>query len=496
MNTNNIALRAAMVIALGTVPAITVAYSPGLPLNLASELVVPEGNAIKFTPGATYGINLDMKEFVNSTIGTNAPLEVKISLTNGATFKGVTASSLSCNYSGTTVKPADSLLNGADGDSLVTFKLPAGAFTASTTDATCQFTGGMSMTSGSKNGLATYGMVVSAYLNSVVESEKVKKTIEGSVVSFKQAFGTSVTPNEITIDVADPAFSQKFLAKSNVSEGKSAVLGTLQYKVVAADAFKVDNAGALSNVAGADLLPAGNLTITLSGTPLQAGAGGTTVSVGRGAGGIAACNDASPKNPSVSGVVSFSTVTPAEFVAGTTFCYKVDGATRIDKGLVTFDITAPTDPAKTPNITVVGEKTLATFYKNGTSVKILTIPDPTDLNNELNIRIYNMSSSVVKVYGSLYKTDGTVIGSKNTLLGSIDPNGVKVLKSGGPAPANLGLANLFTVTTWGGGRAWIQIEGDSQALRVQAIAKTAGTMVNMSDRVLEDNGTFKRSGTK
>ena len=103
-----------------------------------------------------------------------------------------------------------------------------------------------------------------------------------------------------------------------------------------------------------------------------------------------------------------------------------------------------------------------------------------------------MSSSKIKVYGTLYKIDGSVIG-KNVGLGDIDGNAVKVLKSGGPAPANVGLANLFGVTTWGGGRAWLQIEGDSQQLRVQALAKTAGTLVNMSDRVIEDSGAFYRS---
>jgi hypothetical protein len=54
---------------------------------------------------------------------------------------------------------------------------------------------------------------------------------------------------------------------------------------------------------------------------------------------------------------------------------------------------------------------------------------------------------------------------------------------------------VFGLTTWGGGRAWMQIEGDSQLIRVQALAKTAGILVNMSDRVIEDSGTFKRPGT-
>ncbi len=503
MNTNNIALRAAVVIALGAVPAVASAtlYSPGLPVTLASELPFTGSNLINFD-GATYGITIDMKKFINHTIGTSAPLEIKMTLTNGATFNGVVATDLTCNYNaaGGGAVAAASKLNGAASETLVTFKLPAGSFTAAAAEAICIFTGGINLTSGSKGGNAAYDMMVSSYLKSVIADEQVQDTIAGTVVGFRQAFGIVMTPGQVTIDVADPSLSQKFVTKANVIDGKNTVMGTLKYDVVSTSTVEIAN-GTISTVAGTDLLPASNLTITLSGTPLMAAAGGTTVSVGRGVGAVA-CDligatlpAASVKNPTVSGAVSFDDVTNLELIAGVTFCYRVDGLTRLDKGLVTFGITVPSDVNKQPNVAVTGDKVLTTFYKNGTSVKVLTIPDPTDLNNELNIRIYNMSTSSVKVYGSLYKIDGTLIGEKNTLLGSIDPNAVKVLKSGGPAPKNLDLANVFKVTTWGGGRAWMQIEGDSQQIRVQAIAKTAGTMVNMSDRVIEDSGTFKRPGT-
>jgi len=512
MNTNNIALRAAVVIALGAVPAVASAtlYSPGLPVTLASELPFTGSNLINFD-GATYGITIDMRKFINHSIGTSAPLEIKMTLTNGATFNGVVATDLTCNYNaaGGGAVAAASKLNGAASETLVTFKLPAGSFTAAAAEALCIFTGGINLTSGSKGGNAAYDMMVSSYLKSVIADEQVQDTIAGTVVGFRQAFGIVMTPGQVTIDVADPSLSQKFVTKANVIDGKNAVLGTLKYSVVSTSTVKIsDNVGTIApigtiaggGVAGADLLPT-PLSITLSGTPLMAAAGGTTVSVGRGVGAVA-CDligatlpAASVKNPTVSGAVSFDDVTNLELIAGVTFCYRVDGLTRLDKGLVTFGITVPSDVNKQPNVAVTGDKVLTTFYKNGTSVKVLTIPDPTDLNNELNIRIYNMSTSSVKVYGSLYKIDGTLIGEKNTLLGSIDPNAVKVLKSGGPAPKNLDLANVFKVTTWGGGRAWMQIEGDSQQIRVQAIAKTAGTMVNMSDRVIEDSGTFKRPGT-
>ncbi len=489
-----------MVIALGSLPAVASAtlYSPGLPITLASELPFTGSNLINFD-GTTYGITIDMKKFINHTIGTSAPLEIKMTLTNGATFNGAVATDLTCNYNaaGGGAVAAASKLNGGTSETLVTFKLPAGSFTAAAAEAVCIFTGGINLTSGSKGGNATYDMMVSSYLKSVIVDEQVQDTIEGTIVGFRQAYGVVMTPGQVTIDVADPSLSQKFVTKANVSDGKSAVMGTLKYDVVSTSTVKIAN-GAIQAVAGTDLLPT-PLSITLSGTPLMAAAGGTTVSVGRAANATLACDPglaaASVKNPTASGAVSFDDVANTDLIAGVTFCYRVDGLTRIDKGLVTFGITVPSDVNKQPNVAVTGDKVLTTFYKNGTSVKVLTIPDPTDLNNELNIRIYNMSTSSVKVYGSLYKIDGTLIGEKSTLLGSIDPNAVKVLKSGGPAPKNVDLANVFKVTTWGGGRAWMQIEGDSQQIRVQAIAKTAGTMVNMSDRVIEDGGTFKRPGT-
>jgi len=506
MNTNNIALRAAMVIALGAVPVVASAtiYSPGAPVTLASELPFTGSNPIEFAPSATYGITINMSKFINHTIGTSAPLEIKMSLTNGATFTDTVAGDLVCNYKlPDAAIPAASKLNGANGESTVTFKLPAGAFTAAAAEAVCVFGGGINLTSGSKGGNAAYDMTVSSFLKSVIVDEQVQDSIAGTVVRFGQAYGLSMTPGQVTIDVADPSLAQKFVIQTNVSDaGRSAVLGSLTYKVINSNAVKINNGGVISTIAaGTDLLPTGNLTVTLSGTPLMAAAGGTTVSVGRGAGGALACLPAAVggvKNPTVSGTVTFDNVTPADLIAagGTTFCYMVDGATRIDKGFVTFDITAPSDSVKQPNITVTGEKVLTTFYKNGTSIKVLTIPDPTDMNNELNIRIYNMSSSAVNVFGTLYNPKGTVIGEKNTPLGSIDPNAVKVLKSGGPAPKNMEVANMFKVTSFGGGRAWMQIEGDSQQIRVQVYAKTGGVLVNMSDRVIEDGGTFKRPGTK
>jgi len=501
MNTNNIALRAAVIIALGT-PAVAssaTTYAPGTAVVLASEQLITSTTAKAIFAGA-FKININMSEFAGRDIGTGSPLEVKIALTNGATFTDTTAGSFGCAYTGTQglvnagapTTAAESMLNGQAGESVATFKMRGGTFTAAPAEAYCTFSGGIVLTSGSKDGNASYEMMVSAYLKSQagIAEDEVKKTVAGAVLTFKQSYAIVMTPGQTTIDVADPSFSQKF--KGTV-DGKSAVLGTIEYKVVNAEYANTLVGGVITPNAGLEDVLQGNTTVTLSGAPLMAAAGGTTVFVAYGTTDVLACDaaNATKKSPTSAGVVTFEGIIPAN-MAKQIFCYVVDGSTRVDKGVVTVDITTPTDSSKRPNVSIVGDKTLSTFYKNGTSVKVLTIPDPTDGNNELNIRIYNMSSSKIKVYGTLYKTDGSVIG-KNVGLGDIDGNAVKVLKSGGPAPANLGLANLFGVTTWGGGRAWLQIEGDSQQLRVQALAKTAGTLVNMSDRVIEDSGAFYRS---
>jgi hypothetical protein len=156
---------------------------------------------------------------------------------------------------------------------------------------------------------------------------------------------------------------------------------------------------------------------------------------------------------------------------------------------VSFDATVTTSATSKPNVEVSGEKVAAKYYKNGTSIKILTIPDPTDTNNPFNIRIYNMGATDAGVYGTLYNTKGQLIGTANTLLSTLKPKAVKVMKA-------TDLGTLFGVTTWGAGRAWLQIEGDSQQIRAQAYAKTGGVLVNMSDRVIEDSGTFKRADTQ
>jgi len=496
MNTNNIALRTAVVIALGSVPAVASAtlFSPSNPVILAREIAPPTGALIRFssTDVPSHALTLSITNLKGRTIDTNFPFELRLTLTNGATFSSPAAGDLACNYSaadGTpAAKVADSVLQGADNK--LVFKLQQGRI--ATESPICVFSGLVNMTSGSKGGDASYDMSSTAYIYSTVSpNDNAFETVQGSIVTFRQAYQMGVSPSSTTIDVSSPSFSMKFAGGLT-----AASMGNLKYTSVNGYNNKVV-AGVITQITSpaVDVLP-GSSEITLSGTPLQSQG---TVIIGWDGN---ACDDAitmgtNAKTASVSGTVSFSVVAAnAAGVAdglvdadGTSFCYIVDGGTKLSKGLVTFDVTTPTNSTQMPNVSVAGDKTIAKFFKNGSSMKVLTIPDPTDLNNPFNIRIYNMGASESGIYGTLYNVKGERLGTANLPLATLKAGAVKVLTTAQ-------LASAFGVASWGGGRAWMQIEGDSQQIRVQALAKTNGVVVNMSDRVMEDNGTTKRSSTQ
>ena len=481
MNMNNMALRTAVVIALGAVPVVGFAaslYAPGTPITLAREITVGAGGLVDFGTNADTALKIDVTKMKGREITTTIPLEVRLTLTNGATFDTQTAGVFSCDYDAG-AEAAQAVLQAAP--EIATFKMPAGKFDADAP--ACYYKGKIKLANGSKGGDADYGMVANAYLNSTETPEdSVTATIQGSIVLFKQAYGLVVTPAPVTIDVASPSLSTQFVGK--VSSGK---MGIFEYATaIAVSALYIkDVNGTLAEVGAGDILD--KATITLTGTPLQAG-GVVTITVG--GTNCDKVNDKYVKAPTSSGVVSFEIDgTDLGDENGVGVCYVVDGTTKLNKGLVTFDATATGDGNKMPSVTVVGDKTFTKFYKNGTSVKVLTIPAPDDVNNPFNLRIYNMGATTAKVYGTLYQVDGQILGGKSSVeLASVDPNAVKVFKSSD-------LGKVFGVTTWTG-RAWMQIEGDSQQIRVQALAKTNGVMVNMSDRVLEDRGAFYRSDSK
>jgi len=491
MKTKNASiLRAAVAVALGMTPVFALAatnYAPSKPVILATEIEVPEGAQVKLM--GSYAITLDMKDFSGRSIDSNVtPLEVRLKLTDGAVFDaGLSADSFNCAYTGTPIPRAStalSILNGGANQNAVTFKMDKGDFTNQAGKQICVFSGAIKLNSGQK----AYSMSVTAYLKSPVASDEVKMdTLAGAVVDFKQSWIASVTPNDVLINVASPYFAKKFGAQGAVS----AQLGSVTFANVDASIKKTTSLvdGALVAVGVGDVLP-GSVKIVLSGDPLKT----TNAVVVRELSTTPAGNRCQTvvaggytplgvKTANASGVVSFDTVPAAEFAAAA-FCLVVDGENRVEKGTVTYEFVKSSGKA---NLDVAGDKVLATFKKNGTSVKVLNVPAPDDTSDPVNIRVYNMSSSEAKVYGTLYQMNGQIVGGKsNVELATVPANGVKVINA-------KTLSSVLAVSTWAG-RAWLQLEGDSQSLRVQALMYTgtpsatgAKTIINMSDRVLSDS---------
>jgi len=491
MNTNNMnVLRAAIALALGGASLLATAatiYTPGSPVVLASEMATKAGHAVAFE-GATYALTFDMKSFSGRTIDSNVtPLEIRLRLTDGAVFKsGLAVGSLTCNYTANAAtpnsNPATNVLNGGANEAVVTFKMPDGDITNLEGKALCNFSGVIALNSGQKD----YGMIVSAYLKGPTTNDDVKGDLAGSIVTFKQSHVLNVLPTSPTINVASPHFSQKFEAAGGVS----AKLGSFTFaQVDATNIFKANDAGTLAILASPGDILADGTKITLSGDPLKtpgimiarstvAGTDPCTTTVNTTNGPYEV------KTASSSGIVSFDSVPAAKFVDAV-FCAIVDGNTRIEKGVISFELTKPTDSGA--NLDVAGDKTLATFVKNGTSVKVLNIPGPKDTSDTVNIRVYNMSTVETKVYGTLYQMDGAIVGGKkNAELATVPAGGVKVINA-------KALASSLAVEDWVG-RAWLQLEGDSQNLRVQALMYTgqpsatgARTIINMSDRIKADS---------
>jgi hypothetical protein len=123
-------------------------------------------------------------------------------------------------------------------------------------------------------------------------------------------------------------------------------------------------------------------------------------------------------------------------------------------------------------------KHLTTVTKNGTSLKILNIPDRDTTGDKPFIRLYNKGESDASVIGTMYDQDGNVIGTKDSdlLAGEkIGPKEVRILGFATIASA-LGVSD----TGWPNQRAWMQIESDSLSLDAQGLVRTGDVLVNMS----------------
>ena len=489
MNTNKFALRAAMLAALGVggLPHLAQAamMKIGTPIKLSTEMVNAGSIAAAMTFSSTNNVQIDISPIAGRNVSDTTPIEMRLTLTGGATFSTApTAAKFLCTYGATPVAAT----NVITGPQTATFKLPNGVVGASPI---CSLEdGAISLNSGQVD----YGMIVSGVMKNGDEIIEIKAA--GSIITFGQECVMGLTTKNVTIDVASPSSSTKFVSNLDSSKKtiQTAALGTFTYTGSLETIYSLDSNKLPAEIKDCSTI-LNTLTISVTGSPLVSGMSLWTDTHTTLCGGDPG---AAMKVVGSSSTVTFAAVTYAQNTP-ITVCYAVDGTARIDKGKVTYTLAGlDKDPAIKGNFTPnTIDTTLADFYKNGTSVKVLNIPSPSDTRDKLNIRIYNMGANSADVYGVLYaNTDNTTvkkikIGSVESIkIATIPPRGVVVVQS-------TALATPFQVVGWSG-RAWMQIEGESQDIRVQAMMRSGGTtgpLFNFSDRVLEDGGSFCRSGT-
>jgi len=486
MNTNKTILHAAIATALGFAsPYATASYIEiGSPIKFATEVKVGDNKTVGMP--ADHALKLNMSAFAGRNVSDTSPLELRLSLTNGAKFNhaslavaGILATDLSCNYTGAggaTTKNAANVLNGLADDVSVTFKLPDGNIAG--TNPICAL---KSLHLKLQSGQKAYEMVATGYLKS--NAEPVIVNTAGSIVDFTMAFGANVDSKVVTIDVTNPSLSQKFV------DGKTVVeLGLISYTAMTTPVYKpVDPAVAIGKGDVVDGLKA-----VLSGSSLSVPDAKVHVILGSD-GAKCAGTVKTTVTAAASGVTfNFVAADLAEANKGLLFCYEVSGTNRIEKGKISLDLSATGGVDATPNVTIT-DGTLATVVKNGASFKVLNIPNSTSTTDKAFIRIYNFSTGKASIYGTLYEQGngtgpGKELGRGKTLT-EIDAGAVKVLEA-------KTLETIFGVS-WSG-RAWLQIEGDSQQIRAQVLVRSGGAggaLINLSDRILEDSGAICRSGT-
>jgi hypothetical protein len=507
MNKKYSVLRATMVAALGigiaspqfAMAGVVGVIEAGKPIKFAAELVNESTSAEEFEFSSAYTFGVDISAMAGRNISETSPVEIRLTLTNGATFSSVpTAAGFRCDYAGMVGGQAATNVLAA-GERTATFKLANG--TIGSTSPQCRLENGRIKLN---NGQQDYTIDVSGYMKNGEESVSINTA--GSFVTFGQACVMSVEQGAVTVDVGNPSLSKKFISNLDTSKKiiQTAFLGTFSYQAKS-DATAHNTVSYVPTEVGKKCgVIVDKLTITLSGSPLVSG---MTAWVQDKSNTLCAATDG------VSALVVGSSVTfkdvdygdNAAEATALSICYNVDGNWRVEKGKVTYELSKTDRAGAIGNITITGDSTLTTFYKNGTSVKVLNIPEPSDVKDKINIRIYNFGDATASVYGTLYADvtgSGTtsvvkVDGSTAVKIADVPAKGVIVVQSTA-MPTLYKLPTMPNSTAVWKGRAWMQIEGDSQNIRVQAMMRSggaSGALFNMSDRVLEDGGALCRSGT-
>jgi len=190
MNTSNLKLRGAVAIALGLSMIVgsnaqATVYAPGSPFVFASELKIPVGSTKSFALGsAGDGLTIDISPFAGRTVNDVSPLEIRLTLTGGASFDSTSPISLNgfnCDYTGGASTPAVNVLNGVGGSTTITFKMANGDIAVSSPK--CVLGGGttnkvvVKLSSGQKD----YSMDVSAQISG---PDPLSFSTAGNIVTF------------------------------------------------------------------------------------------------------------------------------------------------------------------------------------------------------------------------------------------------------------------------------------------------------------------------
>ena len=330
---------------------------------------------------------------------------------------------------------------------------------------------------------------------------KVTQTATYSIISFVTAlkadfsldnYQTPVanrTAAEATIDVGK--LSKQFIDKSNASQ-LEALAGAVVVTAVSPSRKLVNASGmlltALDIIHSASIVVSGPTVGTLSKVTFSSPT--TTPSCKTTSPWLAGTPAVATTSGSVGGTITVQVTGGAtdnfiRFVAsaaGTTYqgasgfliCLVADGTQIMNEGQLSITVNGITPTGSVVELGSAGTGTALYVARNGTTVRVLNIPDSKDAYTA-NIRLYNASTQEVNVVGSLYGMDGKLIADNVPLATPLKPYSVKNVKSA-DIPA------LAGGKTWTG-RAWMIIQAPISAdlLKVQTIMRSpTGALTNLS----------------
>jgi hypothetical protein len=333
----------------------------------------------------------------------------------------------------------------------------------------------------------------------------ITKTASIPFISFVTAFKTEVSATNLGSDATtqtaiDTVIDVALLSKKFYDHEASTKNSYVGYVIVTAadpDKYVRDASGNQMTAA----LMIGSAMVTLSG-PTVAGISKVYLSQSD----VESCEDgaelikASPSVSTVSGssvsvgsvtftvtgsdtlsdgykaLISDTTDDKSDGHVGVAVCLVADGLTPMSDGYLSISILGSTLSGK--EIELGNAPDYYQVQRNGTSIRVLSVPLSKDDPNKVNIRMFNTSNQEVSgVKGIIYSTSGAVL-KDDVDLGTIPAYGLKLLTS----DAVRGM--LSTEQT---GRAWMVIQAPVRdSFKVQVLMKHPnGVLSNISTDAID-----------